>query len=612
MGTTPRAVLLKGPTLNSKVFMTAMPERHEDLVSKACELFKVPADHTPQLYVACQASVGTSHSEQRGALLLADAMPFLRDRELITLRWVPSDSFRREKEGHVQWDPRLDDNRPLTMASHVRPQSMPLWRGPQARAMHVARVLERERTNVPSSQDDLPRKPLARSDFYPAKLVLTSEPSSENSFDSPSTRAFEHTSDQSNQRTEQASQQASERVSEQAPGHMLEQTSEEVLARASKEVSHQTLEQASEQAPESPSKKPSVLPYSMPMSPPPSSPTASPSHEPVHASPPSSPTPHRGPNNATPLQWDSSPDSDDESQIESTRRRKHESRKSSFGAWCARLNPFARSDDEGSTRRSSPEPCRQNFEPSSSATTQNTSSDVTPDSESPEDTAGKTAPSPSTTAASSSSTALSMPVATASTSAPTPVLAPMPGATLTPSDLYVSGTAAYDIMTQVLLALREHARNVHCKIPQEFCARRTGLSSGLGLCVAKRALSEEKPLQQFAEALNEYLDACMSKHGVGVRSEVMTLRAFVFKLMGELQRTSAPASDSTDALESLPPKERAAVSKASEVPSRRRGGSRKRATDTGAGAATGSSSVSDEPLAKRTRRASRRTSAYPK
>lgn len=247
--------------------MTAMPERHEDLVSKACELFKVPADHTPQLYVACQASVGTMHSEQRGALLLADAMPFLRDRELITLRWVPSDSFRREKEGHVQWDPRLDDTRPLTMASHVRPQPMPLWRGPQARAMHVARVLERERTNVPSSQDDLPRKPLARSDFYPTKLVLTSEPSSENSFDSPSTRAFEHTSDQSNQRTEQASQQA--------PGHVLEQTSEEVLARASKEVSHQTLEQASEQAPESPSKKPSVLPYSMPMSPPPSSPTAS-------------------------------------------------------------------------------------------------------------------------------------------------------------------------------------------------------------------------------------------------------------------------------------------------------------------------------------------------
>ena len=609
MGTTPRAVLLKGPTLNSKVFMTAMPERHEDLVSKACELFKVPADHTPQLYVACQASVGTMHSEQRGALLLADAMPFLRDRELITLRWVPSDSFRREKEGHVQWDPRLDDTRPLTMAPHVRPQPMPLWRGPQARAMHVARVLERERTNVPSSQDDLPRKPLARSEFYPTKLMMTSEPLSENSFDSPTTRAFEHASDQLNQpRAEQASQQASERVSEQAPEHVLEQTSEEVLARASKEVSHQTLEQTSE----SPSKKPSVSPYSMPMSPPPSSPTASPSHEPIHASPPSSPTPHRGSDNATPLQWDSSPDSDDESQIEPARRRKHESRKSSFGAWCARLNPFARSDDEGSIRKSSPEPCRQNFVPSSSATSQSASSDVTPDSESPEHTPEKTVPSPSTTAASSSSTASSTPVAAASTSVPTPVLAPMPGATLTPSDLYVSGTAAYDIMTQVLLALREHARNVHCKIPQEFCARRTGLSSGLGLCVAKRALSEEKPLQQFAEALNEYLDACMSKHGVGVRSEVMTLRAFVFKLMGELQRTSAPASDSTDALESLPPKERAAASKASEVPSRRRGGSRKRATDTVAGAATGSSSVSDEPLAKRTRRASRRTSAYPK
>ena len=85
----PRAVLLKGPTLNSRVFLTAMPERHEDLVAKACELFKVPADHTPQLYVACQASIGPPNSEQRGALLMADAMPFLRDRELVTLRWVP-------------------------------------------------------------------------------------------------------------------------------------------------------------------------------------------------------------------------------------------------------------------------------------------------------------------------------------------------------------------------------------------------------------------------------------------------------------------------------------------------------------------------------------------
>ena len=81
----PRAVLLKGPTLNSKVFMTALPERHEDLLAKACELFKVPSDHTPHLYVSCQASVGTPHSEQRGALLLSDAMPFLRDREMITL-----------------------------------------------------------------------------------------------------------------------------------------------------------------------------------------------------------------------------------------------------------------------------------------------------------------------------------------------------------------------------------------------------------------------------------------------------------------------------------------------------------------------------------------------
>ncbi|WFD30168.1 hypothetical protein MSPP1_001185 [Malassezia sp. CBS 17886] len=152
-----RAVLIRGPTLNSKIFLTALPDRFEDLMAKASNLFHVPPEHTPHLYVACQASVGTPHSEQRGARLLADAMPFLRDRELLTLRWMPTESTTRRPDtpARVQWDPRLAGmdsapaaarmfQQPSPTAPTPRPAPTP-WRGPQARAAHAVRVLERER-----------------------------------------------------------------------------------------------------------------------------------------------------------------------------------------------------------------------------------------------------------------------------------------------------------------------------------------------------------------------------------------------------------------------------------------------------------------------------------
>ncbi|WFD01844.1 hypothetical protein MOBT1_000524 [Malassezia obtusa] len=159
-----RAILLKGPTLNSKVFLTALPERldvrrrlTQDLLAKARELFHVPADCTPQLYVPCPSSVGTAYSEQRGAILLADAMPFVRDRELLTVRWTSSDSPARDANARVQWDPKL----PATDGAigSTRPSVTPVWRGPQARAAHVARVLERERSYAEEWTDNL-RKPV--------------------------------------------------------------------------------------------------------------------------------------------------------------------------------------------------------------------------------------------------------------------------------------------------------------------------------------------------------------------------------------------------------------------------------------------------------------------
>lgn len=140
--------------------MTYVSLLTQDLLTKARELFHVPAECTPQLYVACQSSVGTANSEQRGAILLPDALPFLRDRELLTLRWAPTDSSRREANARVQWDPKLPAQEPI---GTPRPGTMPIWRGPQARAAHAARVLERERNQATEEWTDQLRKPL-RSD----------------------------------------------------------------------------------------------------------------------------------------------------------------------------------------------------------------------------------------------------------------------------------------------------------------------------------------------------------------------------------------------------------------------------------------------------------------
>lgn len=342
----PRAVLLKGPSLNSRVFLTALPERHEDLVAKACELFKVPAEHTPQLYVACPASIGPPNSEQRGALLMPDAMPFLRDREIVTLRWVPNESTRPRDGARVQWDPKLDD----------RLFSTPMGRGPHARAMHVARVLERERSAPP------PEK-------------------------APPTPA----------------------------------------ARAS--------------------------PFQAPMSPPSSSPTESPVLE-----VPPSPTPQR---TMPPLEWNTG-DSDEDDAPGPAKPATRTT--SAFGAWCARLNPFTWS--EGAHRRAVARP---------------------------------------------------------------PPLAPE-------AEPPLCGAAAYDVMTQVLLAVREHPRNAHFPAPHDHMVARTSGSHTLQECVSRRLLDAAHPLDDFADALYSYLDG--APQGGAVRDEAAVLRRFAATLMGELSRTS--------------------------------------------------------------------------
>ncbi|WFD22991.1 hypothetical protein MEQU1_001675 [Malassezia equina] len=371
----PRAVLLKGPTLNSRVFLTALPERHEDLMAKACELFKVPADHTPQLYVACQASIGPPNSEQRGALLMADAMPFLRDRELVTLRWVPNEATRSREGARVQWDPKLDD----------RLFSTPLGRGPQARAAHVARVLERERSAA------LPEKAPPAPAAYPKLPPPTAE-----------------------------------------------------------------------------------SPFQAPMSPPSSSPVESPVLE-----VPLSPTPQR---TMPPLEWSAGDSDDDDAQAALILEKPAPRKSTGLGAWCARLNPFSKNESEP----------RRAIAPVSSAP------------------------------------------------APEAPPAPLP-----------DGAAAYDVMTQVLLAVREHPRNMHFRTPHDYVLRRPSGAHALQECVSRRFFDAAHPLEEFAEALYAYL-ATSAPQGGAVREEAATLRRFATTLMGELARTSgtkraAPAPAPVDA-----------------------------------------------------------------
>ncbi|WFD33680.1 hypothetical protein MCUN1_000493 [Malassezia cuniculi] len=128
----PKAVLIKGPSVNSRVYMTELPDQHEALLAKAQELFHVPPDHTPYLCVAAPAVSGSPVSDARGAILMPDAMKFLRDREIITLRWSPSSP--RRTGNRVHWDSQLEYDTPV-----------PEQRGAEYRMNHAARTLERER-----------------------------------------------------------------------------------------------------------------------------------------------------------------------------------------------------------------------------------------------------------------------------------------------------------------------------------------------------------------------------------------------------------------------------------------------------------------------------------
>lgn len=482
--TPPRAVLIKGPTLNSKVFMTAMPSRYDDLLAKACELIKVPADHTPQLYVTCPASVGPPHSEQRGALLMDDAMPFLRDRELVTLRWTAND--RPPAAGRVQWDPKLEAG-----ASSPRAPPVPGWRGAQGRAMHVARVLERERVQQEDREravaakptapapapalHDAPMSPPPSSPTAPLspEHVQVSPPSSP----SPAPRALAWDAD-SDSDAELAALPVS-RAPAEAP--LATRAGVRAAAPAPSAGAH-----ASARAGTAPATLADEAPAG-------ASPAGSPAAKTLAAARRAdTPSPRSAPASA----------------------------RSSLGKWCARLNPFARTDEDAADARDATQPA-----PSSPA--------CDPPSASPAWTA--------------------------------------------------TGPAAYEIMTQVLMAVREHPRNVHFQAPHLYMATWDDTTMALGVCVSKRAFPAAAPLAYFAQALRAFFAARLSALApvsAAVTREAETLQALAETLMAELQRASAPAPPR------VPP---AAAPLPSAAPKR----------DAPAAAA-------EAPLAKRTRRASQR------
>lgn len=393
----------------------------------------MPADCTPQLFVPCPSSVGTASSEQRGAILLADAMPFLRDRELLTLRWTATDSPAREANARVQWDPKLP-----ALESARAANIAPVWRGPQARAAHVARVLERERNYAEEWTDNL-RKP----------IVARTEPGV---FGKP-------------------------------------------LAAQKRE----------------------------PLSPPPSSPTASPDHpaEESTAEAPASPTPQRTQDvSPAPLVWKSpeGPTTPPHADLDPMQDTPGLSR---LGALCARLNPFGR----GTLQKDTP----MSQAPAPTSTTQPSKM---PDG----------VPKPET----------------AKEARPTPKLRTKP--LVLPDMAHMEGAAAYEVITQVLAAVREHpcAMQFRSPMPYElrrFCERRGRVLdlNTIAARVAKRDFGHT-PLVRFAEELATYLDnvvAFYGEHSYQTHA-AMGLGKFAETLLKELSRQKPSEKRNVPRTDSLP------------------------------------------------------------
>ena len=428
----------------------------------------MPPEATPQLYVTCPATIGTPHSEQRGAILLADAMPFLRDRELLTLRWSPADSPRRDAMAppRVQWDPKLSEETTRTTPTMLRTA----WRGPQARAAHAARVLERERAAHVDEWAESLRRPLARA---PAENAAKPAPRAEPPFDA----------------------------------------------------------------------------LREPLSPPPSSPTISPADDAPQAprDVPLSPTPHR--DAVPPLFWDKP--SAPPVEVEAADAAMHANALERASDTC-----LGRAEDTAAGEEHAAEGVAERIAEDAGVAAPDAAEDAGAAASDAAEDAGAAAPdaaedadAAAPDAAEDADSAEAAPAAVATDADPADGSAAAAADTTaaaqhTPTDgapdaWDVSEAAAYDIMLQVLVAVREHPS--FRSLPERGVKR--GRLNDLGLLqgtVVRRGFSADRPLYQFDEALRAFFDALAGQGGDAAAHEAAVLRDFGRMLIGELRAKSTP------------------------------------------------------------------------
>ncbi|PWN30613.1 hypothetical protein BDZ90DRAFT_18912 [Jaminaea rosea] len=90
-------IVIRGPEATAKRYFTAMPRTLDTLLLKARSLFPVPPGYTPYMTL--------EHDEN--AVILEDALPFIREREVLVFRWSP-ETPRKSSGNRVRWDSSVE------------------------------------------------------------------------------------------------------------------------------------------------------------------------------------------------------------------------------------------------------------------------------------------------------------------------------------------------------------------------------------------------------------------------------------------------------------------------------------------------------------------------
>ncbi|PWN23910.1 hypothetical protein BCV69DRAFT_13588 [Microstroma glucosiphilum] len=91
-------VVLRAAESSSKRYITVLPPTLDALLLKARSLFPVPPGNTPYITL----------DQDEQTVILEDALPFLREREVLVFRWSP-DTPRKSHGKSVKWDSSVAD-----------------------------------------------------------------------------------------------------------------------------------------------------------------------------------------------------------------------------------------------------------------------------------------------------------------------------------------------------------------------------------------------------------------------------------------------------------------------------------------------------------------------